>query len=408
MEQKSGSPKSGRRIPLWLLLVLCGVLLVMTLAIAFLVLLHLDIIRCVPVDAPQAEATAVPAANTPLPDPVIPGDPVPVGSTTEPPAPVDPQTQTAAPDTKETAAPATDAPAITEAPTAVPTPAPTAEPTAAPTPVPDYFWFGGAKVKTGSTSVVGKKLGINGKKNKLTHIPENEVNDLVTLCPDLEELDLEYCFMDDYAPLGGLVKLRTLKLTYCGAGDGNAIKDIGWVENLTELRTLSFSHNSIEDTAPLAGLTKLTYLHLAGNPLEDDDLKPIGKLTNLETLYLYDLKKITDVSPLAKLTKLTFLHIGHNSRLKSVKSLTSLKKLKYLRLNNTKFSDLSYIGKFAALYKLDISNCPIDEETVMHLPECKKLKKIVLDPTDNDILWALLNGPIGPDWDVKILYNWSE
>ena len=407
MEQKSGSPKSGRRIPLWLLLVLCGVLLVMTLAIAFLVLLHLDIIRCVPVDAPQAEATAVPAANTPLPDPVIPGDPVPVG-TTEPPAPVDPQTQTAAPDTAETAAPATDAPAITEAPTAVPTPAPTAEPTAAPTPVPDYFWFGGAKVKTGSTSVVGKKLGINGKKNKLTHIPENEVNDLVTLCPDLEELDLEYCFMDDYAPLGGLVKLRTLKLTYCGAGDGNAIKDIGWAENLTELRTLSFSHNSIEDTAPLAGLTKLTYLHLAGNPLEDDDLKPIGKLTNLDTLYLYDLKRITDVSPLAKLTKLTFLHIGHNSRLKSVKSLTSLKKLKYLRLNNTKFSDLSYIGKFAALYKLDISNCPIDEETVMHLPECKKLKKIVLDPTDNDILWALLNGPIGPDWDVKILYNWSE
>ena len=295
-------------------------------------------------------------------------------------------------------------PAITEAPTAVPTP----EPTAAPTPVPDYFWFGGAKVKTGSTSVVGKKLGINGKKNKLTHIPENEVNDLVTLCPDLEELDLEYCFMDDYAPLGGLVKLRTLKLTYCGAGGGNAIKDIGWAENLTELRTLSFSHNSIEDTAPLAGLTKLTYLHLAGNPLEDDDLKPIGKLTNLDTLYLYDLKRITDVSPLAKLTKLTFLHIGHNSRLKSVKSLTSLKKLKYLRLNNTKFSDLSYIGKFAALYKLDISNCPIDEETVMHLPECKKLKKIVLDPTDNDILWALLNGPIGPDWDVKILYNWSE
>ena len=379
MEQKSGSPKSGRRIPLWLLLVLCGVLLVMTLAIAFLVLLHLDIIRCVPVDAPQAEATAVPAANTPLPDPVIPGDPVPVGSTTEPPAPVDPQTQTAAPDTKETAAPATDAPAITEALTAVPTPAPTAEPTAAPTPVPDYFWFGGAKVKTGSTSVVGKKLGINGKKNKLTHIPENEVNDLVTLCPDLEELDLEYCFMDDYAPLGGLVKLRTLKLTYCGAGDGNAIKDIGWAENLTELRTLSFSHNSIEDTAPLAGLTKLTYLHLAGNPLENEDLDPIGKLTNLETLYLYDLKKITDVSPLAKLTKLTFLHIGHNSKLKSVKALGKLTKLKYLRLNSTKVADLSYIGNFSALKKLDLEKC------------------------HNAILDLFEDG-----WQIHFLYNWTE
>ena len=407
MEQKSGSPKSGRRIPLWLLLVLCGVLLVMTLAIAFLVLLHLDIIRCVPVDAPQAEATAVPAANTPLPDPVIPGDPVPVGSTTEPPAPVDPQTQTAAPDTTETAAPATDAPAITEAPTAVPTPAPTAEPTAAPTPVPDYFWFGGAKVKTGSTSVVGKKLGINGKKNKLTHIPENEVNDLVTLCPDLEELDLEYCFMDDYKPLGGLVKLHTLKLIYCGAGDGNAIKDIGWVENLTELRTLSFSHNSIEDTAPLAGLTKLTYLHLAGNPLEDDDLKPIGKLTNLETLYLYDLKKITDVSPLAKLTKLTFLHIGHNSKLKSVKALGKLTKLKYLRLNSTKVADLSYIGNFSALKKLDLEKCPIDTNTVSHLKDCKKLEKVVIDMGDYELYNAILD-LFEDGWQLHFLYNWTE
>ena len=405
MEQKSGSPKSGRRIPLWLLLVLCGVLLVMTLAIAFLVLLHLDIIRCVPVDAPQAEATAVPAANTPLPDPVIPGDPVPVGSTTEPPAPVDPQTQTAAPDTTETAAPATDAPAITEAPTAVPTPEPTAEPTA--TPIPDSFLFGGKQIKTGSTKIDGKKLGINGKKNKLTHIPENEVNDLVTLCPDLEELDLEYCFMDDYAPLGGLVKLRTLKLTYCGTGGGNAIKDIGWVKNLTELRTLSFSHNSIEDTAPLAGLTKLTYLHLAGNPLENEDLEPIGKLTNLETLYLYDLKKITDVSPLAKLKKLTFLHIGHNSKLKSVKALGKLTKLKYLRLNSTKVADLSYIGNFSALKKLDLEKCPIDTNTVSHLKDCKKLEKVVIDMGDYELYNAILD-LFEDGWQLHFLYNWTE
>ena len=405
MEQKSGSPKNGRRIPLWLLLVLCGVLLVMTLAIAFLVLLHLDIIRCVPVDAPQAEATAVPAANTPLPDPVIPRDPVPVGSTTEPPAPVDPQTQTAAPDTTETAAPATDAPAITEAPTAVPTPVPTPEPTA--TPIPDSFLFGGKQIKTGTTKIDGKKLGINGKKNKLTHIPENEVNDLVTLCPDLEELDLEYCFMDDYAPLGGLVKLRTLKLTYCGAGSGNAIKDIGWVKSLTELRTLSFSHNSIEDTAPLAGLTKLTYLHLAGNPLENEDLEPISKLTNLETLYLYDLKKITDVSPLASLKKLTFLHIGHNSKLKSVKALGKLTKLKYLRLNSTKVADLSYIGNFSALKKLDLEKCPIDTNTVSHLKDCKKLEKVVIDMGDYELYNAILD-LFEDGWQLHFLYNWTE
>ena len=232
------------------------------------------------------------------------------------------------------------------------------------------------------------------------------MNDLVTLCPDLEELDLEYCYMDDYAPLGNLVKLTVLKLTYCGAGKGNAIKAISWLENLKELKTLDLKYNDISDTTSLQGLTKLTYLNVAGNPLEDEDLTPISKLTNLETLYVYDLKKITDVSPLAKLTKLTFLHVGRNSKLKSVKSLTSLSKLKYLRLNNTKFSDLSYIEKFKALVKLDVSNCPINEDTVKHLKNCKKLKTIVIDPTDNDLYWAILK-LTGDEWDIDIKWKWS-
>ena len=418
MEQTSGTPKkTGKHVPLWLLLLLCGIIILMTLAISFLVLLRLDVIRCVPVKAPEAEAT--PAAIAPTtapsatetqpgtaeqttPEPVETGEPSgnSSGEATEKPS-ENPSGEATEPPTAEP----TEKP--TPEPTAEPTEAPTEKPTPKSTPKPDWFWFGGQKIKTGSTSIDGKKLKINGKKNKLTHIPESEVADLVELCPNLELLELEYCYMDDYEPLGDLAKLKTLKLTYCGAGGGNAIKDIGWAENLTELRTLSFSHNSVEDTAPLAGLTKLTYLHLAGNPLEDEDLEPIGKLTNLEKLYLYDLKKITDVTPLSNLKKLTFLHLGHNSKLKNIKALGKLSKLKYLRLNSTKVSDLSKIGNFSALKKLDLEKCPIDTKTVKYLKDCKKLEKIVIDMGDYDLYNAILELFVD-GYQLQFLYNWSE
>ena len=410
MEQTSGTPKkTGKHVPLWLLLLLCGIIILMTLVISFLVLLRLEVVRCVPVKAPEAEATPAAIAPTTAPSATETQPGTAEQTTPEPVETGEPSGNSSGEATEKPSGEATEPPTAepTEQPTAVPTEAPTAEPTAKPTPLPDWFWFGGQKIKTGSTSIDGKKLKINGKKNKLTHIPESEVADLVDLCPNLELLELEYCYMDDYEPLGDLAKLKTLKLAYCGEGGGNAIKDIGWVEDLTELRTLSFSHNSIEDTKPLAGLTKLTYLHLAGNPLEDEDLEPIGKLTNLETLYLYDLKKITDVSPLSNLKKLTFLHIGHNSKLKSVKALGKLTKLKYLRLNSTKVADLSYIGNFSALKKLDLEKCPIDTKTVKHLKDCKKLEKIVIDMGNYELYSAILDLFVD-GYQLQFLYSWSE
>ena len=464
MKQSSGSQnnRQNRGIPIWAFILLCFVVFLMALTIAFVLLLHFDIIRCTakdtlpaqtaaeptsvviqeekqpehtepqkpsesemqssepagslaqsetpepassevtisePAEAPATESAEKPAsepAELPAPEPTeAPVSQVAEASTVMP---------TEAPTTEPTAKP-TEKP--TPEPTAKPTEKPTPEPTAKPTEKPDYFMFGGKKIKTGETKIDGKKLGINGKNKKLKHITKEEVQDLVTLCPNLEELILEYCYMDDYAPLGKLVKLKKLYLTYCGAGNGNAIKDIGWAEGLTELRTLSLSHNSIDDTKALSGLKKLTYLNISGNPLTDEDLKPLSNLTNLDKLYLYDLKKITDVSPLSKLTKLTFLHIGHNSKLKNVKSLTSLKKLKYLRLNHTKVSDLSYFGKFSALVKLDIAKCPIDTATVKHLKECKKLEKIVLDMGDYDTYNAILD-LFTDGYQLHFLYNWSE
>lgn len=451
MKQTSGSNQQSTKggIPLWLFLTFCGIIIIMAFVITFFMLLHFDVIRCtVKDDAAPAKVTAatVPSASseTTLPQAavVLPSD----GPATSDSAGASsslPSDNTPQPDDRETSqsnglsspsgtdssaesvteepaslsvAPLsvpTETPTIkptetpTPEPTATPTPKPTATPTPKPTAVPDSFLFGGKTIKTGETKIDGKKLGINGKNKKLKHITNEEVQNLVTLCPDLKELILEYCYLDDYSLLGNLTKLNKLYLTYTGAGNGNVVKDIGWVKGLTELRTLSLSHNSIDNTEALSGLKKLTYLNISGNPLQDEDLKPLSGLTNLEKLYLYDLKKITDVSPLSKLTKLNFLHIGRNSKLKNVKPLTSLKKLQYLRLNHTKVSDLSYFGKFSALKKLDIAKCPIDTDTVPHLKDCKKLEKIVLDMGDVDTYNAILD-LFTDGYQLHFLYNWSE
>ena len=362
-----------------------------------------------PANTPEQNAEATPAAQPETPEPTVkPGEDnvaLPGGETTEPPAELPTPEPTEEPTEAPTEEP-TEAP--TEEPTEAPTAAPTAEPTPKPTAVPDYFMFGGKKIKTGSKKIDGKSLGINGKNKKLKHIPAEEVNNLVALCPDLEELLLDYCYMDDYAPLGSLTKLQKLQLTNCSAGKGNAVADIDWLKGLTELRSLNLRNNEIVDTSALEGLTKLTHLYLSENPLTDEDLVPIGKLVNLEQLSLYDLKKITDVTPLEKLTKLTFLHIGHNSKLKNVKPLTSLKKLVYLRLNHTIVSDLTGFGKLTALKKLDLSKCPIDATTVKNLQGCKKLEKIVLEMSDYDLYNAVLDDLIGEGYPVHFQYNWSD
>lgn len=416
MEQTSGGPKkTGKAVPIWLVIVLCCVIAAMAVALCVILLPRCYTIRCERVNTPAPEAAATasepaPTAETPPETPLPTPKPteVPTPAPTEVPTPEPTPEPTAEPTPEPTEAP-TPGPTPTPEPTPTPTPTPkpTPTPTPAPTAVPEYFMFGGKKIKTGETKINGKDLGINGKSKKLKHITPEEVANLVALCPGLEELYLDYCYLDDYKPLGKLKKLQRLQLSNCGEGDGNAITDIGWIKDLTELRRLNLVNNNVSDTAALGGLSRMTHLYLGENPLTDEDLEPIGKLKNLDTLSLYSVKKITNVKPLSNLSKLTFLHIGENKKLKDVKPLTSLKKLVYLRLNHTAVSDLTDFGKLTSLKKLDLSGCPIDENKVSSLKGCKKLEKIVIEMGDVNTFNAILN-LISDGWQVHFQYKWLD
>ena len=90
--EHSENRRKRRGIPLWLMFILIAVILIMTIAILFLVLLRLDVIRCVPSDPKTPVAQTSPAvspndptehpANIPTPEPSVIETPEPAVSET--------------------------------------------------------------------------------------------------------------------------------------------------------------------------------------------------------------------------------------------------------------------------------------------------------------------------------------
>ena len=403
MEQTSGNPKKTGKsgVPVWVVIALICVIVTMAVSLCLILLPRCYTIRCERVTDPSAEAT--PAANTATQEPEAPTE-----APTAEPAGETVATVTEAPEEPTEEPTEAPTPEPTEEPTPEPTPTPTPEPTPtpSPTPVPEYFMFGGKQVKTGSKVLRGKELGVDGKSGSPNHIPKEDVEMLVLLCPDLEELELDYVSLQDYTPLGKLTKLRDMQLSSCGTGDGNAVKDISWVKGLTALTKLSFVHNKVSDTTPLEALTNLTYLNMGDNPLTNKSLDSIGKLTNLRELYLYSIKTISDVTPLGKLSKLTYLHLGNVKKLENVKPLTALTKLEKLRIHKTAVKDLTGFGKLTALKKLDLSGLKIKTSTISELKSCKKLDTIVIEMGDVDTYNAVLDQLINNGYPVHFSYKW--
>ena len=163
-------------------------------------------------------------------------------------------------------------------------------------------------------------------------------------------LNISASEITDWSPLGELTQLEQLQLV-CSSDRAALLEmDLSFLENLTELRSLSITvHCSrsadyltmITDLSPLAGLEKLQSLSLDG--LTDvEDLSPLAGLTELETLSLrgaeydpravsYDvIGPVSDLSPLAGLTRLkslSLLGLQTAQSLEPLGGLTSLQEL---------------------------------------------------------------------------------
>ena len=268
--------------------------------------------------------------------------------------------------------------------------APAKETTPPSTPVPDFFTFGGVTIERGTTVIKGD-VEINGikidgdSKGNFTHITKEEVETLVKMCPDLEILHLDYCWMDTYEPLSQLKNLEDLRLMSCGTDNGGVpITDIEWIRPLVNLKKLYLCHNKISNIEPIKNLTKLTELNLGDNLLDDDDLDIIANFKQLDELYLYR-NNFSDVSILANLNNVTVLNLATNPNIKSVRALTSMKSLTDLRIYSTGVNDLSYFPKFKKLKKVNLAYCPLSFwDYYEYLPQCQYLKKFLVSKNDTE------------------------
>ncbi len=127
MEQTSGGPKkTGKAVPIWLVIVLCCVIAAMAVALCVILLPRCYTIRCERVNTPAPEAAAT--ASEPAPTAETPPEtPLPTPEPTEVPTPAPTEVPTPEPTPEPTAEP-------TQEPTEAPTPEPTAAPTATPEP----------------------------------------------------------------------------------------------------------------------------------------------------------------------------------------------------------------------------------------------------------------------------------
>ena len=310
--------------------------------------------------------------------------------------------------TPETGAPA---PPSQESQTTTPPPSgesQTTTPPPAQEELPDTFSFGGVTVRRGETGITGSKRGINGPDAEhLTHITAEEVELLVRLCPDLQVLDLDYCYLDDYAPLGRLTKLKKLVLTHCGTETrGNRIRSIDWVSGLKNLETLYLEHNDIQDLSPLNGLGKLEDLRLGRNKLTDASLASLTDLPSLKYLGINANSSIRSLSKLPVLENLRFIDVSQCKKLTSLSDLKLQPCMKMLKCDRSGLTDLDGVSAQPALVEIDLSGCSLALSEYRKLESCPKLEYVVIKEKD-DAAQSAMDTVESNNSRISRLYAWK-
>jgi internalin A len=211
--------------------------------------------------------------------------------------------------------------------------------------------------------------------------------------------------------------LKYLKGTNEVSLSGNQITDITPLAQLTELTRVDLSDNPITEIKSLLGLKKLKSLTLYSN-YQLQDISLLGKITTLESLSFSDLncntsfiRKLTklewlsiirvdlkdlkdlkelslstthleDISDIIYLKNITHLELNKQPLLTDISPLKSLKKLKYLHIENVPIKDISALKELPNLKSLTLCNTKVADLSVL------SGKHIELDQRDNDLRWC--------------------
>jgi internalin A len=132
----------------------------------------------------------------------------------------------------------------------------------------------------------------------------------------------------------------SLKDLFLGPGE---FDDLTPLQKLTNLETLRASLSQVSDLHAIEGLKRMDRLDLSHTLITDSSLKAVGSLVNVTELTL-DEDAISDLTPIANMKKLEKLSIK-KTQVKDLTPLSNLKALKALYIADTPVADISPVSQ---------------------------------------------------------------
>lgn len=210
---------------------------------------------------------------------------------------------------------------------------------------------------------------------------------------ELEELRLQNNQISDLGVLAGMPSLRVLNLY------NNQVSDITPLRGLTQMKELDLGYNMVTEISSLAEMDRMTKLVLRGNTVSDidalrvmkdlkvldldgceiEDITPLTGMTEMEELSLYG-ARIGDLTPLESMTGMKTLELRGNP-VDDLAPLSGMKELTFLSLSQTGVSDISPLRDMTKLERLEIWDNRIRD--ISALTEMTELKR--LESSNNQI-----------------------
>jgi internalin A len=137
--------------------------------------------------------------------------------------------------------------------------------------------------------------------------------------------------------------LTSLKDLFLGPGEYD---DLTPLQKLTNLESLRLSMSRVKDLHAIEGLKKMDRLDISHTLVGDDEFKSVGSLVNVTELMI-DEDNITDIAPVANLKKLERLSMK-KSLVKSLAPLAQLTSLRFVYIADTSISDITPVQPLIA------------------------------------------------------------
>jgi Leucine-rich repeat (LRR) protein len=181
------------------------------------------------------------------------------------------------------------------------------------------------------------------------------------------EIDIYNQTITDLEPL---IDLHNLEKIYIECT--TKIKDLKFVQNMTQLKSIYLENSDIQDIRELSDKRYLTSIALPYSKIQD--ISPIRNLSEL-TFVNFNNNQIENIDSLQYARKLQTLYVSNN-RIKSIRILQGLYGLTTISIPNNQIQDLSPIRYLNKIISLDIANNQIS--VIDFLDDFRELSRLNL------------------------------